>query len=192
MIIGNPAIFAIESEISIAYERLSFLALGFFAIHLGNKVYGNRSHNSTMLACSFGEIQQRIAQRGKHVAPFAADSHADKIADAFRHSIFADLQDNRYFGIPAIKFSEYFSQNSTDCMWAPDGDEAFDDGSYILQFDINDRVRLIAFRCFEESIYHNPATLSDVWLPADDFYRILQQWHEKFELNWQESPKVNS
>ena len=29
---------------------------------------------------------------------------------------------------------------------APDGDEAFDDGSYVLQFDVGDRVRLIAFK----------------------------------------------
>jgi hypothetical protein len=192
MIIGNPSIFAIESKISIAYEQLNFLALGFFAIHLGNKIYGTRSHDSTMLACSSDAVQQRIAQRGKHIAPFAPDSNAGLVADAFRSAIYGDRQDDQYFGIPAEEFSGYFSQHSADCMWAPDGDEAFDDGSYILQFDINDRVRLIAFRCFEESIYHNPATLSDVWLPADEFYRILQQWHEKFELNWQESPKVES
>jgi hypothetical protein len=57
-------------------------------------------------------------------------------------------------------------------MRAPDGDEAFDDG-------VKDRVRLIAFRC-GEGYAHDPATLSDVWLPADDFYRVLQQWQQAF------------
>jgi hypothetical protein len=35
---------------------------------------------------------------------------------------------------------------SRHILWAPDGDAAFDDGSYILQFDVDERVRLIAFK----------------------------------------------
>ncbi len=31
-------------------------------------------------------------------------------------------------------------------MWAPDGDEAFDDGSYVLQIDSGSLVRLIGFK----------------------------------------------
>ena len=45
-------------------------------------------------------------------------------------------------------------------MWAPDGDEPFDDASYVLQFDVKDRVRLIAFKS-SEGYLHDPATLSD-------------------------------
>ena len=35
MIVGDPSIFAIESGITKAYERPSFLALGFFVLHVG-------------------------------------------------------------------------------------------------------------------------------------------------------------
>jgi hypothetical protein len=73
-------------------------------------------------------------------------------------------------------------------MWAPDGDAALDDGSYVLQFDVDDRVRVIAFRC-RENFLHDPATLSDVWLSADGFYNVLQQWHDAFEAEWESLPK---
>jgi hypothetical protein len=73
----------------------------------------------------------------------------------------------------------------------PDGDEAFDDRSYVLQFDVGDRVRLIAFRPMEGSCLHDPATLRDVWLVANDFYRILQDWLDAFEAEWASMPKVS-
>lgn len=68
-------------------------------------------------------------------------------------------------------------------MWAPDGDAAFDDGSYILQFDFEDRVRLIAFKS-DQGYSYDPATLSEVWMPAEAFYQILQQWRDSFEDEW--------
>jgi hypothetical protein len=84
-----------------------------------------------------------------------------------------------------------FHERSSDCQWAPDGDEAFDDGSYVLQFDVDDRVRLIAFKHGErgEGWQCDSATLRDVWLAADEFYRILQQWHDAFYAEWVAAPK---
>jgi immunity protein 42 of polymorphic toxin system len=37
MIVGNPSIFAIESQITKAYESLSMRALGFFVVHIGGR-----------------------------------------------------------------------------------------------------------------------------------------------------------
>jgi hypothetical protein len=67
-------------------------------------------------------------------------------------------------------------------------DEAFDDGSYVLQFDVGDRVRLIAFKS-DESYRHASGTLSDVWLPADEFYNVLREWRDAFEAAWMAAPK---
>lgn len=189
MIAGASSMFAIESGITQAYERLSLRALGFFVIHVGGYRYGRYSSDATMLANSFDEVNDRIAHRGQHIAPFATDPDAGKIADAFRLALYADDHEQKlFFGIPKPKFSELiYSKRIT---WAPDGDEAFDDGSYVLQFDVNDRVRLIAFRLNEDGL-HDHATLSDAWLPADDFYRILQQWRDAFETEWTATPKVS-
>lgn len=74
-------------------------------------------------------------------------------------------------------------------VWAPDGDEAFDDGSFVLQFDVDDRVRLIGFRS-GANCHHDPETLSDVWLPANAFYGILRQWRDAFIEDWRSMPKT--
>jgi len=74
-------------------------------------------------------------------------------------------------------------------MWAPDDDEAFDDGSYVLQFDVEGRVRVIAFRSTEDYV-HDPATLSDVWLPIQGFYGVLSQWRDASVREWAALPKL--
>lgn len=183
MIIGNPSICALESEITVAYESESLLALGYFVIHINGRCYGKRERDSTMLGCSYYAVEARAANRGRHTAPFAGDANAGDIADAVSNAIFADDAQESYFGIPYSVFVKMFYTQSVDRMWAPDGDKAFDDGSRVLQFDVGDRVRLIAFRCGTQSgreYLHDPDTLAEVWLEADEFYAILQQWHSAF------------
>jgi hypothetical protein len=141
-----------------------------------------------MLACSYDEVERRIALRGNHVVPFASEPDAGQIADAFRNAMYAEKPLESYFSIPHSKFIEVI--RSKRIMWAPDGDEAFDDGSYVLQFDVQDRVRVIAFKSGEGYI-HDPATLTDIWVEADDFYSVLQGWHDAFEVEWTSMPKVS-
>ena len=186
MIIGNTSRFAIESSVTKAYERLSFRGLGFLVIHVGGVSYGRPSADSTMLACSFDEVERRIARRGTHSVPFAAEPDAGKIADSFRDAVYGDKPKVSYFGIPRVQFVEMLYLKRI--VWAPDGDEAFDDGSYILQFDIQDSVRLIAFRC-GPGLFHDPTTLTDVSLQAEDFYGLLQKWHDAFGAEWASSAK---
>ena len=189
MIVGNPTVFAIESKISQAYERLSLRGIGYFTIHVRGQNYGLRSPESTMLACSFDAVGRRIADRGRHSAPFSSELDAGKIADAVRHALYAEERDGEVFlGMPQQQFSELIY--SKQLIWAPDGDEAFDDRSYVLHFDVGDSVRLIAFKCGNR-FAHDPATLRDLWVSADEFYRVLQDWRESFEIEWRSLPKVH-
>ena len=188
MIVGQPSIFAIESGITEAYERLSFRALGFFVIHVGGQRYGVYKPDATLLACSFDEVGDRISRRVELTAPFAAELDAGKIADAVCNAIYAEEPDEGFFGIPQPEFRDLIYSNHL--LWVPDGDEAFDDGSYVLQFDVEDRVRLIAFKT-DEGYRHDPKTLSAVWLAADDFYQILQHWHDAFEAEWTATSKTS-
>src|SRR5579872_7105665 len=182
MIVGDPSVFAIESYSKEAYERLSFRALGFFVIHVKRHIYGVRSPDSTMLACSFDAVKRRVGDQGKHAAPFAAEPDAGKIADAVRYALYADNQETGlFFGMTRREFSDLIYSNRL--LWAPDGDEAFDDGSYVLQFDIQDRVRVIAFKS-HEGYAHDSGTLNDVWLASSDFYGILQHWYDAFAAEW--------
>lgn len=188
MICGNPSVFAIESGITKAFDRLSFRGLGFFNIHAAGRRYGVYKPDATMLACSFDSVQHRIAHRGKHTAPFALASDAGEIADNFRNAIYSENQHESFFGLPCAEFSRFFSKDQNDCQWAPDGDEAFDDGSYVLQFDVKERVRLIAFKS-DGNFSYDPNTLSDVWLAAEEYYGILKQWRDTFESEWTSTPK---
>jgi Immunity protein 42 len=191
MIVGNSSVFAVESGITRAYESLSLRALGFFVIHMGGRSYGVCKPDATMLARSFDVVQTRIASRGKHTAPFATELDAGKIADAFQNAIFADDAKDSFFGIPLSEFQRFFHTTVNDLVWAPDGDQAFDDGSYVLQFDVQERVRLIAFKS-GESYRRDPASLSDVWLGADEFYDTLRRWRDAFEAEWASAPKLTA
>lgn len=187
MIIGNPSVFAIESSITRAYERLSFRARGFFVIYAGGRCYGKRSPDSTLLACSYEEVERRTTERGTHSVPFSIEPDGRKIADAVRSAIYAEEPDEYYFGVPRSAFSDMIY--SRHVLWAPDGDEAFDDRSYVLQFDIGDRVRLIAFKS-GEGYARDDSTFTDTWLAADDFYHILRRWHDDFTAEWASMDKT--
>jgi Immunity protein 42 len=188
MIVGNSTVFAIEHRITHAYARLSFRALGCFLIHIEGQSYGVSKPDATMLAASFDEVEQRIARRGTHLASFSTVSDASQIADAYCEAIYApDKENQRFFDILQPEFQTLFYSNHI--AWAPDGDEAFDDGSHVLHFDFEDRVRLIGFRFCNGGYNHDPKTLSDVWLKADEFYRVLQRWHDTFEAEWAAAPK---
>ena len=182
MIIGDCLVFAIESEISQVYEQLSFRALGFFVIHVNGLCYGMRKRDATMLACPFDEVKRRISNRGKHIADFA-ELEAKQIAAAFRNALYAEEQEETYFGITQYEFINHFGQDDHGLLWAPDGDSAFDDGSYVLQFDVRDRVRLIAFKS-DQGYSYDPMTLAEVWIPSDTYYMILQEWCSSFEDEW--------
>jgi hypothetical protein len=189
MLVGDPSKFALESAVAKFYERLSFRALGFFVIHLEGRCYGVRKPDATMLACSFDEVGNRINERGKHNVYFSAEVSAGKIADAYRCAIYSPNQETEhFFGILQSEFRAL--AYSRRFVWAPDGDAAFDDGSHVIQFDVGDRVRLIGFKGLAEGYHHAPDTLSDVWLKADEFYSVLQLWHEAFEAEWKAAPKI--
>ncbi len=179
IIVGNPAVFAIESSITEAYERLSQRALGYFVIHVSGKSYGIRSPEATLLACSFDAVRERISRRGMHSVSFGVEPDATRIVDAYLAVTYHDgRQDETFFGMPANAIEEAIL--SKEIVWAPDGDAAFDDGSHILQFDALDRVRLIAFKN-EGSAENIMGTLAEVWVGADEFYGILDDWQRRFE-----------
>jgi len=94
MIVGNPVLFAIESDVTQAYEKLSLRALGFFVIHVLGRRFGVKSPDATMLANSFDEVGKRIAERGRHNAPFAV-ADAGELANAVRRALYAESEGDR-------------------------------------------------------------------------------------------------
>jgi Immunity protein 42 len=180
--IGNPAVFAIECSIVQVYERISQRALGFFVIYINGRCYGVRKDDATMLACSFNAVKERIKYRGQHCVSFASEPDINKIVHAYRLAVyFGAKSEDCFFGMNETEF--YNVVIASRIGWVPDGDEAFDDGSNVLQFDIGDKVRLIAF-INEEGLQNSLSTVSEIWLDSNEYYGILSEWQHRFEMEW--------
>jgi len=189
LVVGNPSVFALESGITQPYERLSLRALGYFVVHVGGRVYGIRSPEATMLACSLDAVRRRIAKRGTHCLSFVSDSAADQIVAAFCAAMSGEGSRNN--GILGMEPSEFLDAlNFNEAVMAPDGDEAFDDGSYILHFDQGDSVRLIAFKNVGSG-HDIASTIAEIVISAEMFYGILDEWQQAFQIAWENSLAAN-
>ncbi|MCW3849387.1 immunity 42 family protein [Sphingomonas sp. LB-2] len=181
MIVGDPESFAIESAITMAIADTSQRALGFFIVHIRGSVFGVRTPDASMLACSFDEVKRRLDGRGTHRMPNLSGIDAPLVAEAVLDAIYGNSGRSSYFGMTSSEFTDAIYGNRL--IWAPDGDEAFDDGSHILQFDVEDRVRLLAFRnldCRTDAIN----SLREAWIEGDAFYRVLADWSALFAEEW--------
>lgn len=181
MLVGDPNFFAIESSITIAFPGLGQRALGYFLIHLRGRSYGVRKPDASLLACSFGEVGDRLARRGTHQISYLSCTNASEIVEAFVDGEYRDTARTDYFGLSRSAFIDDVYANKIP--WAPDGDEAFDDGSHVLQFDVEDKVRLIAFRqtgCPEDTA----SSVQEDWIAGDLFYGVLLEWSELFAEEW--------
>lgn len=187
MIIGDPETFAIESKITRAYKSPGKRGLGFFVIYVGGRHFGFKESDATILATAFDGVCRRIAGRGSHNSQLPLDADAMKIAVAFSHENYVgNMADVQLYGIPWPAFFRILDSNG--CVWAPDGEEGFDDHSRVLQFDEGDTVRLIAFH--DTAGYEvEPGSLREVRLSQEYFYAILEEWRSRFENEWLSRPK---
>src|SRR5215207_3293810 len=122
MIVGDASAFAIESQISSAYEHSALRGLGFFVVHLKGMVYGVKADDATLLACSFDEVDRRLQSVGKHNASLFCDLEAGKVADAVTSAIYADEEVVPWLGGSQAEVRNFVYANHL--LWAPDGDEA--------------------------------------------------------------------
>ena len=179
MIVGDIGVFAIESAITEAFRSDSQLALGCFVIHVDGRSYGVKEPNASIMGCSFDEVGRRIQQRGSHSMSVFANVSAQQIVESYLDALFGNSPRAEYFGSSREGFVEALYSNAV--TWAPDGDEAFDDGSFVLQFDVESRVRLIAF-VNTDSPEDVPPALSEVRRQADQFYGLLSLWRNQFAV----------
>ncbi len=181
MIVGDRSSFAIESSITQAFSSLGQRALGYFVIYVRGKSYGVKRPDASLLACSFEEVGSRIARRGVHQISYLSCTSASLIVEAFLDAKYRENARSDYFGNSLSSFISDFDRSNV--QWAPDGDAAFDDGSYIMQFDVGDRVRLIAFINAECPV-ETANSIEEEWIDGDIFYRVLSEWEELFAEDW--------
>jgi len=167
VIVGRIEDFALESEISVPLEGVSQQGLGFFLVHVAGTQFGVRDPQATLLGCSVGAIEERLAMRGLHRSERLSSLGAGELADAYLSSFYGEAD-----GHTRLR-NDFLESN---VIWCPDGDAAFDDGSHILQFDQGELVRILAFR----NEIDGPADLVDRTISADEYYSILRTWLSEF------------
>ncbi len=178
MIIGDPSYFAIESSIDAIYDDPHLHEEGSFNVHILGFRYGKQTPEATWLEIAPQDVDERLRNRGKHVAAIVDTWDAGLIARLHLDWIWRwepSLPAER--GISPQEYQDLIYASQIE--WAPDGDATFDDGSRILQFDVGDRVRLIAFRCTEDYLPED-GTLRELWMPADSYYGVLDDWRIAF------------
>ena len=105
---------------------------------------------------------------------------AADIAYSFRRAIYGDSEEGElFFGMPLRQFTEAIQSHHLEWVC----DEEFDDSSYLLQFEDENQVRLVAFTSTPDSLF-DPASLRDVCLSPSEFYGILQEWLDCFKDEW--------
>lgn len=190
----NKSAFAIESFVSTAYYQESIRAIGYFLIKINGISYGVKDDYATALACSYDSVMKRLEMRGRHTAP--ADLiklPALELAQMLNSLLYDypedDRQDSWKFSTSKDDLINLIYTN--DLLWAPDGDEAFNDDSRVLQFDMdNETVRLIGYKTTEENRIII-STLTDLKTTSDEYYLTLKEWADGFYKEWQNSEKEN-
>jgi hypothetical protein len=183
LLCGDKSRFAIESGISQFHTERSLLGLGYFVIHMNGVTYGVKEPDATALACSHQEVMKRLALKGIHRAEFGDRWDSYTLAYELHNFIYNPAQENDYLNmsIEQIKSSMY----GKNIMWAPDGDEAFDDGGHIIQFDLGDRVRIVAWKSPDKGYAVNPKSVQECYLPFEEYYQILEDWSSEFFQQWE-------
>lgn len=187
MMVGDPERFAIESEISCAFESLSRRALGYFVLHIGGRRFGVLSPDATLLACSFDEVERRLERRGQHHAPEGLDLPLIELVERAETALYGWDDEAPDDGSLDCLFKAI---HHAHVLWAPDGDGAFDDGSRVLHFDEGDRVRLIGWKAGGMAGRIVITEHAEVTFAATEFYEVLAQWRQKFRSQWERAKKV--
>ncbi len=112
MLVGTPSLFALESEITEAYERLSLRGLGYFVIHVNGMAFGMKDLDATLLAAAFDGVNARILRQGSHVAPVLENEDAYALAVAYSRAIYLEHEESElFFGMQDEQFSKLLHAN---------------------------------------------------------------------------------
>ena len=177
IVLGHSDSFMLDTCVSLIYpgNRIS-KSLGWFNIWISGHRYGCHEPDSTLLGNSYDRVGAIIRNRGGHTSALS-EYPANDIALRLGGACFGGLEFAEVQGMSSDEL--YADVIRRRLWWAPDGDEAFDDGSNVIIFDIGASVRLVGFRMTD-----NAEAVVDVHesaVPEAVFYDLLIEWRNRFE-----------
>ncbi|MEZ0297766.1 MAG: Imm42 family immunity protein [Candidatus Methylacidiphilales bacterium] len=180
MIAGDPSRFAIESSISVVWERRG-MELGYFLFHVCGNSYGIKAIDASALGNAYDSVKECIEERGTHTSPFVNGTPAGELARVSILCLYApDQEENSFFGHSYDDCEAIYRNN----RWKSCG-ECFDDLSDFLIYDWGDKVRFIAFKKISDQ--YMPECLSEIWIDSDEFYSILNEWKLRYDIEYNDA-----
>ncbi|WP_374334534.1 Imm42 family immunity protein [Leeia sp.] len=183
MIFGDKNKFGVELSIDCYCISDGLMAVGKLLIYINGRKYGVDEPDATYLACSYNVIKEIVANRRRHCVPYVEDMSSSDIVSCFVWSVYAIPYGRNDWGGDFLKRLDD-DLYKIGCVWAPDGDRAFDDGSHVLIFDVGEMVRLVAFvNSDDEAVISS--SLEELVIDADEFYGVLRGWVTGFNDAYQ-------
>lgn len=164
MIFGSKAIFAIEVEVNNCFYD-KFIGEGKFLVYIYDTAYGLDKNYATTFLCIMDDLR-KFSQNSSNVDVDLSNYTAYEIAMCYYCQNYSE-QDLSMYSDDLLRKSKKLE------VWAPEA--AFDDGSYLIQFDNNGKTRLVAFKsCSKEGICTvKKKSVSEITLDSNEFKKIL-------------------
>lgn len=156
------------------------MSVGKFVIYLGGRKFGIDTPDATVLGCTYDSAIKRLRHRGGHVYENEPGFGTEDFLAKYQAVEFGI---GRAWPYPEDASDRAFRNalHDRNLILAPDGEEAFDDGSNILQIDTAEGVEVLGF-LNEEKPSLVAASLVHLKMDAESFYLPLRDWTNWFEV----------
>jgi hypothetical protein len=185
MIIGDTQRFAIESTIEEAFYERSILFNGYLFIHLNGRRYGSGYLSAASGFC--GEVEESLRWRGRHTLSMSRRCTSQRIAELVYSAVYRD--EHQFRGLAEERSSVRSEHYENKLSLAASDIEAWDDGTFVLQIDEDDSVRVIAFMSCDEDAGQLIDCVEERRLSAAEYYGVLEAWRDACEEEWRASKK---
>lgn len=164
MFFGDKERFAIEIEIN-NYFYDDFVGEGKFLAYIHGYCYGLHEDYSTVFLC-IRDLLKKFYFEEVNTDKIFLNFSSTEIAYSYYLPIYSDISFND-IDKQLLKASENLE------VWTPES--AFDDGSYMIHFDTNNRTRIIGFKSYIENETCNikKESINEIIISRPEFKNIL-------------------
>lgn len=179
MLFGDKKVFGIEFEVKELYHNKSFIGDGFFVVYIDGFMYGIREDDASSFGAILWTLKESCSSFIHMKNPF--NNFEDfEICDKFYDANYRS--ENRYPEKTKMDYDcTYLVKPGCDerdgnlanrflIYWAQ-MEEAFDDGSFILQINEEKYIRILGFKA---SANYDVENVHSAKVPIEDFFSTLQ------------------
>ena len=172
MVLGNTNRFAIEVNVNNLFHD-EYIGEGNFIVHINNFSYGLREEYATVYLCIIDIL------KNFHLEFKNTDLGLEKFS---KNEIAMYHYMQKYGEVDSTEYDKFLLQKTQHLTeWLPES--AFDDGSHVLHFDVDEKVRLIGYKScsIDEHFCVEESSVNEIFIPRIEFAEILRLTYEYLE-----------